>query len=71
MSKQLFSSKGDSRVTTVVATPGYGPDRQIEVQYSDTKVRLPVIPFMIPITSKVEMDICSFKKEGRERSSRD
>uniref|UniRef100_A0A9J2PC69 Glycogen synthase kinase-3 n=2 Tax=Ascaris TaxID=6251 RepID=A0A9J2PC69_ASCLU len=38
MSKQLFSSKGDSRVTTVVATPGYGPDRQIEVQYSDTKV---------------------------------
>lgn len=38
MSKQMFSSKADNRITTVVATPGYGPDRQIEVQYSDTKV---------------------------------
>ncbi|MCP9265395.1 Glycogen synthase kinase-3 beta [Dirofilaria immitis] len=38
MSKQLFSSKADNRITTVVATPGYGPDRQVEVQYSDTKV---------------------------------
>uniref|UniRef100_A0A915Q044 Glycogen synthase kinase-3 n=1 Tax=Setaria digitata TaxID=48799 RepID=A0A915Q044_9BILA len=38
MSKQLFSSKADNRMTTVVATPGYGPDRQVEVQYSDTKV---------------------------------
>ncbi|VDN55876.1 unnamed protein product [Dracunculus medinensis] len=38
MSKQLFSSKGDNRMTTVVATPGYGPDRQVEVQYTDAKV---------------------------------
>uniref|UniRef100_A0A914V5Z0 Glycogen synthase kinase-3 n=1 Tax=Plectus sambesii TaxID=2011161 RepID=A0A914V5Z0_9BILA len=38
MSKLLFPGKGDSRMTTVVATPGYGPDRQVEVQYSDTKV---------------------------------
>ncbi len=37
MSKILFSGK-DSRVTTVVATPGYGPDRQEEVQYTETKV---------------------------------
>ncbi|VDD94083.1 unnamed protein product [Enterobius vermicularis] len=38
MNKQLFPTKGDGRVTTVVATPGYGPDRQVEVQYSDAKV---------------------------------
>lgn len=25
-------------MTTVVASPGQGPDRQVEVQYSDTKV---------------------------------
>jgi glycogen synthase kinase 3 beta len=37
MSKLLFPGK-DSRVTTVVATPGYGPDRQVEVQYTETKV---------------------------------
>lgn len=38
MSKLLFPK--DTRVTTVVATPGYGPgpDRQVEVQYTDTKV---------------------------------
>lgn len=28
----------DSRINTVIATPGYGPDRQVEVQYTDTKV---------------------------------
>jgi serine/threonine protein kinase len=38
MSKLLCPGKGDSRMTTVVATPGYGPDRQVEVQYTDTKV---------------------------------
>lgn len=27
-------------MTTVVATPGYGPDRQVEVQYTDAKVCL-------------------------------
>ncbi len=48
MSKLLFPTK-DSRVTTVVATPGYSAggggagssatqDRQVEVQYTDTKV---------------------------------
>jgi glycogen synthase kinase 3 beta len=38
MSKLLFPGKGDSRMTTVVATPGYGQDRQVEVEYTDTKV---------------------------------
>lgn len=36
-----FSSPGDkdgSKVTTVVATPGQGPDRPQEVSYTDTKV---------------------------------
>lgn len=28
----------DSRVNTVVASPGFGPDRQIEIQYTDTRV---------------------------------
>lgn len=30
--------KDGSKVTTVVATPGQGPDRPQEVSYSDTKV---------------------------------
>jgi len=28
----------DSRVQTVVASPGFGPDRQVELQYTDTRV---------------------------------
>ncbi|XP_055703578.1 glycogen synthase kinase-3 beta-like isoform X2 [Phlebotomus papatasi] len=32
------SSKDGSKVTTVVATPGQGPDRPQEVSYTDTKV---------------------------------
>lgn len=28
----------DSRATTVIATPGYGPERQVEVQYADVRV---------------------------------
>lgn len=37
----LFSrclGKDGSKVTTVVATPGQGPDRPQEVSYTDTKV---------------------------------
>lgn len=37
----LYLSAGDkdgSKVTTVVATPGQGPDRPQEVSYTDTKV---------------------------------
>jgi len=33
-----ISSKDGSKVTTVVATPGQGPDRPQEVSYTDTKV---------------------------------
>ncbi|XP_054260985.1 glycogen synthase kinase-3 beta-like isoform X4 [Macrosteles quadrilineatus] len=33
-----ISSKDGSKVTTVVATPGQGPDRPLEVSYTDTKV---------------------------------
>lgn len=33
-----FAGKDGSKVTTVVATPGQGPDRPQEVSYSDTKV---------------------------------
>lgn len=34
----FFKGKDGSKVTTVVATPGQGPDRPQEVSYSDTKV---------------------------------
>jgi len=35
----VLSSTGDSgKVTTVVATPGQGPDRPQEVSYTDIKV---------------------------------
>lgn len=34
----FFSGKDGSKVTTVVATPGQGPDRPLEVSYTDTKV---------------------------------
>lgn len=34
----LLKGKDGSKVTTVVATPGQGPDRPQEVSYSDTKV---------------------------------
>lgn len=37
-SHQLSIGKDGSKVTTVVATPGQGPDRPQEVSYSDTKV---------------------------------
>ena len=33
----FFPGRGNS-TTTVVATPGYGPDRQVEVSYTDMKV---------------------------------
>nr|XP_031842684.1 glycogen synthase kinase-3 beta-like isoform X4 [Nomia melanderi] len=33
-----LASKDSSKVTTVVATPGVGPDRPLEVAYTDTKV---------------------------------
>lgn len=33
-----FSGKDGGKVTTVVATPGQGPDRPQEVSYTDTKV---------------------------------
>jgi serine/threonine protein kinase len=34
----ILLGKDGSKVTTVVATPGQGPDRPQEVSYSDTKV---------------------------------
>lgn len=37
-SQHSFSGKDGSKVTTVVATPGHGPDRPHEVSYTDTKV---------------------------------
>lgn len=40
-----FCFLGDSgKVTTVVATPGQGPDRPQEVSYTDIKVRKEVKP---------------------------
>lgn len=33
-----FAGKDGGKVTTVVATPGQGPDRPQEVSYTDTKV---------------------------------
>ncbi|XP_015436375.1 PREDICTED: glycogen synthase kinase-3 beta-like isoform X2 [Dufourea novaeangliae] len=38
MGGMKISSKDGSKVTTVVATPGAGPDRPQEVAYTDTKV---------------------------------
>ncbi|XP_054265470.1 glycogen synthase kinase-3 beta-like isoform X2 [Macrosteles quadrilineatus] len=34
----VLAGKDGSKVTTVVATPGQGPDRPLEVSYTDTKV---------------------------------
>lgn len=34
----IFLGKDGGKVTTVVATPGQGPDRPQEVSYTDTKV---------------------------------
>lgn len=58
MSKQLFSSKTDNRITTVVATPGYGPDRQVEVQYFDTKVTHSIILLKYKVILKFSFDPC-------------
>lgn len=33
-----FSGRDSSKVVTVVATPGQGADRPLEVAYTDTKV---------------------------------
>ena len=34
-----ISSKDGSKVMTVIASPGQGPDRSTEVSYTDTKVK--------------------------------
>lgn len=34
----LFTDKDGSRITTVVATPGQGPDGPLEVSYTESKV---------------------------------
>lgn len=34
----IVIGKDGNKVTTVVATPGQGPDRPLEVSYTDTKV---------------------------------
>ncbi len=36
--KMKISSKDGSKVMTVIASPGQGPDRSTEVSYTDTKV---------------------------------
>ena len=36
--KMKISSKDGSKVLTVIASPGQGPDRSTEVSYTDTKV---------------------------------
>ncbi|KAL8202520.1 UNVERIFIED_CONTAM: Glycogen synthase kinase-3 beta [Gekko kuhli] len=36
--EEAAGDKDGSKVTTVVATPGQGPDRPQEVSYTDTKV---------------------------------
>ena len=35
-----ISSKDGSKVMTVIASPGQGPDRSSEVSYTDTKVSM-------------------------------
>ena len=35
-----ISSKDGSKVMTVIASPGQGPDRSTEVSYTDTKVSM-------------------------------
>ena len=35
-----ISSKDGSKVMTVIASPGQGPDRSTEVSYTDTKVQI-------------------------------
>lgn len=71
MSKLLFPGKGDSRMTTVVATPGYGPDRQVEVQYSDTKV-IGNGSFGVVYSAKLvdSSEMVAIKKSSRTSDSR-
>ena len=38
LSTMKISSKDGSKVMTVIASPGQGPDRSTEVSYTDTKV---------------------------------
>ncbi len=38
-----ISSKDGSKVMTVIASPGQGPDRSTEVSYTDTKVCFDII----------------------------
>ena len=38
-----ISSKDGSKVMTVIASPGQGPDRSTEVSYTDTKVSTGVL----------------------------
>ena len=40
-----ISSKDGSKVMTVIASPGQGPDRSTEVSYTDTKVSQDRIDF--------------------------
>ena len=39
-----ISSKDGSKVMTVIASPGQGPDRSTEVSYTDTKVEILMTP---------------------------
>ena len=39
-----ISSKDGSKVMTVIASPGQGPDRSTEVSYTDTKVEIIMTP---------------------------
>lgn len=34
----MASARVDSRVNTVTATVGYGPDKNVQIQYTNTKV---------------------------------
>ena len=58
-----ISSKDGSKVMTVIASPGQGPDRSTEVSYTDTKVSAkPTMMVIGSISSYAEFTFHTFSR---------
>ena len=57
-----ISSKDGSKVMTVIASPGQGPDRSTEVSYTDTKVSAKPTMMVIGSISACRIHISYFFK---------
>ena len=51
-----ISSKDGSKVMTVIASPGQGPDRSTEVSYTDTKASCVILNF---VSDLLDAPLCS------------